>query len=288
MCVLLGVFSGLPDAVYRATGATGRYALGTMLGNLIRIGGWLGSIIGLILFRSFAGVALAGLLAAAVGTAVRVYLSQQGGHGLLLGFRHASKSELLSMIKPAVSFINITLANALNFQGMTLLVGAVAGPVAVVLFNAYRTIARVAVQVTATFSHALWPEFARLFGQSGLSAVYSLFRRSALLSGAQSILLSLVLYIISPWLLQIWTHGRIEYRPSIMAWLLAYAAVCGVWQVPRVLLMATNQHISLAGWSLAAAVLSIALGWIFGMFWQIDGIGAAMLVSESFIAVICG
>jgi hypothetical protein len=55
--VLLGVFSGLPDAVYRATG---RYALGTMLGNLIRIGGWAGSIIGLILFRSFAGVALAG------------------------------------------------------------------------------------------------------------------------------------------------------------------------------------------------------------------------------------
>jgi O-antigen/teichoic acid export membrane protein len=134
--VLLGVFSGLPDAVYRATG---RYALGTMLGNLIRIGGWAGSIIGLILFRSFAGVALAGLLAAAVGTAVRVYLSQQGGHGLLLGFRHASKSELLSMIKPAVSFINITLANALNFQGMTLLVGATSSTLSELSMSSFNT-----------------------------------------------------------------------------------------------------------------------------------------------------
>jgi O-antigen/teichoic acid export membrane protein len=191
------------------------------------------------------------------------------------------------MVRPAVSFMAFPLANALSFQGVTLLVGVLAGPAAVTLFNAYRTIARIAVQVTGMFSHALWPEFSRLFGQAGMSGVHPLFRRAALLGAAQSIALSLILYFISPWLLRIWTHGRIDFAPGLMAWILAYAAVSGVWHVPRTLLMATNQHIGLAGWSLAAGILAVLLAWLLGMFWQINGVGAAMLISEAFIAAIC-
>ncbi|MGA2638052.1 lipopolysaccharide biosynthesis protein [Methylocella sp.] len=258
-----------------------------MLSQFVRLGEFAGFLIGLILFRSFAGVALTGLAARAIGTVIVVYIGQRGGHGLRLGFQHASKAELLEIIRPAVSFMAFPLANALTFQGVTLLVGLLAGTAAVALFSAYRTIARVAVQTTAMFSRALAPEFARLFGQAGMNAVFPLFRRSALLSAAQSIALSLVLYFISPWLLRIWTHGRIEFVPSVMVWLLAYAAVSGVWHVPRILLMATNQHISLAGWSLATGVLAVALAWLLGMLWQINGVGAAMLISESFIAAIC-
>ena len=117
--------------------------------------------------------------------------------------------------------------------------------------------------------------------------MHPLFRRSAPLSAAQSIALSLVLYFVSPFLLRIWTHGRIEFMPAVMAWLLAYAAVGGIWHVPRILLIATNQHIDLAGWSLAAGVLAVALAWLLGTRWQIDGVGAAMLISECFIAAVC-
>jgi O-antigen/teichoic acid export membrane protein len=258
-----------------------------MLSQIVRLGEFAGFMTGLVLFRSFAGVALTGLAARAVGTAAVVYIGQRGEHGLRLEFRHASKAELLEIIRPAVSFMAFPLANALTFQGVTLLVGLVAGTASVALFNAYRTIARVAVQATAMFSHALWPEFARLFGQAGMDAVFPLFRRSALLSAAQSIALSLVLYFISPWLLRIWTHGRIEFVPSVMAWLLAYVAVSGIWHVPRILLLSTNQHIGLAGWSLAASVLAVALAWLLGTLWQINGVGAAMVISETFIAAIC-
>jgi len=282
--VLLTLYGGLSEAVFKATG---RYPVGTVLSQIVRLGEFAGFMTGLILFRSFAGVALTGLAARAVGTAAVVYIGQRGEHGLRLGFGRASKAELLEIIRPAVSFMAFPLANALTFQGVTLLVGLVAGTASVALFNAYRTIARVAVQATAMFSHALWPEFARLFGQAGMDAVFPLFRRSALLSAAQSIALSLLLYFISPWLLRIWTHGRIEFVPSVMAWLLAYAAVSGIWHVPRILLLSTNQHIGLAGWSLAASVLAVALAWLLGTLWQINGVGAAMVISETFIAAIC-
>ena len=194
----------------------------------------------------------------------------------------------MTMIRPAVSFLAFPLANALSFQGVTLVVGALSGPATVTLFTSYRTIARVAVQLTSMFSLALWPEFGQLFGNGGPRAIEKLYRHSALLGAVQALGLSVVLLLVSPWLLQIWTHGRIEFVPRLMLWMLAYAAISGIWHVPRVLLMSTNQHVGLAGWSLAAGGLAVLLAWLFGQAWQVEGVAAAMLVSESFIALVCG
>ena len=165
---------------------------------------------------------------------------------------------------------------------------AIAGPATVTLFTSYRTIARIAVQMTGMFSHALWPEFGRMFGHGGPRAVEKLFRHAAWLGAAQAVALSILLYFISPWLLRLWTHGAIAFEPGLMAWMLAYAAISGIWHVPRVLLLSTNQHIGLAGWSLAAGGLSVLLAWILGRTWQVEGVAIAMLTSEGFIALLCG
>src|SRR5450631_358750 len=282
--ILVGLFGGLADAVFKATG---RYAVGTMLGHSVRLAAWGGTILGLILFRSFAGVAVCGLVARVAGTGVSIWLAQRGGHGLLWGTKLAQKREVVTMIRPAVSFLAFPLANALSFQGVTLVVGALSGPATVTLFTSYRTIARVAVQLTSMFSLALWPEFGQLFGSGGPRAIEKLYRHSALLGAIQALGLSVVLFLVSPWLLRVWTHGRIEFVPSIMLWMLAYASISGIWHVPRVLLLSTNQHIGLAGWSLAAGALSVLLAWVFGREWQIEGVAAAMLVSECFIAFVC-
>jgi O-antigen/teichoic acid export membrane protein len=282
--VLVALFGGLSEAVFKSTE---RYATGTMLGNFVRLGEWLGFMIGLASVGSFAAVALGGLTVRLAGTLAVIVLAQRGNHGLRWGTHAADRAEIRSMLKPALSFMAFPLANALSFQGVTLLVGALFGPVAVALFNTYRTIARVAVQVTAIFSHALWPEFSRLFGQGAAAAVHSLFCRSALLGAAQALLLSLVLYFLSPWLLQIWTHGTIEFVPSLMLLMLLYATVGGLWHVPRVLLMATNQHVDLAYWSMSAGVLSVGLAWLMGNELQVNGVAAAMLLSELFTALVC-
>lgn len=282
--VLLGLFGGLSEAAFRATG---RYPVGVILDNLFRLIEWAASILGLAIFGSFSGVAILSLLARVIGTGVGVLLSQRGDHLLHWGTGQASKVEIRKMIRPAVYFMAFPVANALSFQGVTLVVGALLGPTAVAIFNTYRTIARVAVQLTGMFSHALWPEFARLFGQGGPKAIISLFRQSALLGAVQALGMSVLLYFVSPWLLQIWTHGRIEFLRPLMIWMLAYAAVGGVWHVPRILLLSTNQHVGLAGWSVAGGALSIVLAWALGVLWQLDGIGVAMLVSEALMASVC-
>jgi O-antigen/teichoic acid export membrane protein len=108
-----------------------------------------------------------------------------------------------------------------------------------------------------------------------------------LLGAAQSLVLSLVLYFLSPWILQVWTHGAIEFAPTLMLLMLLYAAVAGIWHIPRVLLMSTNQHIDLSHWSILTAVLSVGLAWFLGNQLHLNGVVAAMLVSEFLIAIIC-
>ena len=282
--VLVALFGGLSEAVFKSTT---RYATGTMLGNYVRLGEWLGAMFGLMLVGSFAAVALTGLAMRLIGTVTAMVLASKGNHGLRWGMHAAQGVEIRAMVKPAVSFMAFPLANALSFQGVTLLVGTLFGPVAVALFNTYRTIARVAVQVTAILSHALWPEFSRLFGQGATAAIERLYFRMSLLGAAQSLLLSLAIYFVSPWLLRVWTHGAIEFVPSLMLLMLLYAAVGGVWHIPRVLLMATNQHINLAYWSLAAGALTVGLAWLMGNAFHLNGVAAAMLMSELFIAIVC-
>jgi O-antigen/teichoic acid export membrane protein len=282
--VLVAIYAGLSEAVFKATD---RYPEGTVLGQLSRLAEWAGYIVGLILFGSFTGVACVGLLGRLVSGCAMIILAQKGSRGLKLGYSMASRMELRRMAHPAVSFMAFPLANALSFQGITLVVGALEGTVAVAVFTAYRTIARVAVQIISIFSLALWPEFSRLFGAGGSSAVITLYKKSAMLGSLSAVGLSLAIYAVSPWLLEFWTQGRIPFIPVDLAWLLAYAAMAGAAYVPRTILLATNQHVGLAGWSLAAAACSVALAWVSGSFAGLMGVSISMFVVEAALAALC-
>lgn len=282
--VLCALFGGLTEAVFKSTQ---RYATGTMLGNFARLAEWIGAMAGLALDGSFAAVAIGGLLARVFFVLTGMVLAARGKHGLRWGINSAARSEIVAMVKPAVSFMAFPLANALSFQGVTLVVAALFGPVTVAVFNTYRTIARIAVQVTAIFSHALWPEFSRLYGQGNMQSLQRLYQHSALLGFFQSALLSVCLYFLAPWLLTVWTHGAIAFEAPLMLGILMYAAVAGVWHVPRVLLMATNLHTNLALWCVLGGALAVGLAWIFGRTTNIYGVALAMLVSETMVACIC-
>jgi O-antigen/teichoic acid export membrane protein len=282
--VLLTLFSGLIETLYRATG---RYALGAMAANLLRLAEWAGAMLGLVYSQSFIGVALGGLLARLLGTGIYFVCSLQAHPSLVWGLSAANTQEVKSMYRPAMAFMAFPMANALTFQGMTLLIGFVAGPTMVSVFNAYRTVSRTAVQLTGIFGHALWAEFARLFGAgdaSGLRGLYSTSLRTGALLAAG---LSLLLHWLGPWLMQIWTHGKITVAPITFGLLLAYAAVAGLWHVPRVMLMAVNQHMVLAAWSLGVAISQMLLAYALTHAWGISGAALSVLLCETALAGIC-
>ena len=77
LSVLLGQFSGLADALFRATG---RFALAVFLGNVLRLLEWGGMMAGLYLDGGFFAVAAGGLLVRAETIALFRAWAAEGRH----------------------------------------------------------------------------------------------------------------------------------------------------------------------------------------------------------------
>ncbi|MCO5397478.1 lipopolysaccharide biosynthesis protein [Ralstonia soli] len=282
--VLLSLAAGLSSVAFRSTN---RYALGTSVGVTVRLMEWLGGVAGLVLVGTFAAVAC-GMLVVRVSTLLwQSWLSTRTGEGLAWGMRDARWSEIVAMLKPSFGFMAFPIANAITFQGFTLLTAHLLGPAAVAVFNTYRTVARVAVQVTSTLSHALWPEFARLFGSGEHRSLRTLLLGSSLLGALGAITLSVLLYFCAPLLLRIWTKGHIPFYPGPMSAFLLYAAIAGAWHIPRVILMATNQHSRLGIVFLVLSVLALLSADVLGTRHQIMGLVVAMVLGELLAMVAC-
>lgn len=282
--VLASMWGGLAEALFRATG---RYATGTLFGNLARLAEWAGSMVGLLWIGSFAAVALGGMLARFVALAITVEVSRRGAEGLVWGSQQARRDEIRAMLKPAAWFMVFPLANAMSFQGVTIVVGSVLGPAAVAVFNTYRTLARVTVQLTSIFSYALAPELSVLMGAGAKDRLRRVYRKSFWAGAGGALAISSAVYLLAPWLLQAWTHGAIPFDAPVLAVLFVYAAFAGAWHVPRALLMATNRHAALAFWFALTAAAGLLLALHGARAGALMGVALAVLASEIFIAGIC-
>jgi len=278
--VVLGLFCSLAEVIYKATGG---YAAGTYLVTTGRFVEWAGGLGGLMLTKSFIGVAASAFIARLFYTIFCIWLSQRRTDFLNWGVRHASLSNIKQAAKPGLLFLSLSMTNALSLQGFTLLVAATLGPAATVVFNTYRTIARIVVQVTNALSNPLWPELTALKGQKDEGAFWKVYRKANALGLLIAVGGALIVYWVSPFLLNIWTHGKISFNATHMALFLAYAAVCSATQVPRVVLMSINRHAGLAWQSFLAAVMALLAAWLLGGAGGMVGVVVAMLLGESLV-----
>ncbi|AOF88103.1 putative membrane protein [Hydrogenophaga sp. RAC07] len=280
LSVVLSLFCSLAEVVYKATGG---YAAGTYLVTTGRLADWAGGLLGLVLTRSFLGVASGALLARAAYTVLAIALSQRRTDFLRWGVHRASLADIRHAAAPGMLFLSLSLTNALSLQGFTLLVAATLGPAATAVFNTYRTVARVVVQITNGLSNPLWPELTALNGQKDDGAFWRLYRRANRLGLLIAAAGALLVYLVSPWLLDLWTHGQIPFTATSMALFLLYAAVCSATQIPRVVLMAINRHRGLALQSLVAAVVSLGVAWLAWRSAGMTGVVAAMVLGEALV-----
>jgi O-antigen/teichoic acid export membrane protein len=278
--VVLGLFCSLAEVIYKATGG---YAAGTYLVTTGRLVEWAGGLTGLVLTQSFIGVASAALLARLGYTLLSIWLSQRRTDYLRWGVRQASWSHIKEAAAPGALFLSLSMTNALSLQGFTLLVAATLGPTATAVFNTYRTVARIVVQLTSALSNPLWPELTALKGRQDDGAFWKVYRKAnglGLLIAASG---ALFVYGASPYLLEIWTHGKIEFSSTSMGLFLLYAAVCSATQVPRVVLMSINRHAGLAWQSLLAAIVSLVVAWLVWTTTGLTGVVCAMLLGEALV-----
>jgi O-antigen/teichoic acid export membrane protein len=170
--------------------------------------------------------------------------------------------------------------NALNYQGMLLAVGAMLGPVPVVVFSALRTLARSSTQLTTVIQSAVWPELSRAHGASDHNMARTLHRYSCQASLWISIGAAIPLALLGSRILALWTHGRIAMDTPAYLCLLVVAIINSFWTSSMVALLATNEHGRVAIIYLIANSISIPVACVLMLFLKLSGAAVAMLATE--------
>jgi O-antigen/teichoic acid export membrane protein len=165
---------------------------------------------------------------------------------LHFGFAYASRTHLRSLLRPALANVGVPLAQALNIQGMVLLVGRVAGPLAVVTFSTLRTLTRFGFQLVSTVSQAAEPELAAAYGLGDRSLLRTLYEHGIRAAFWLALVIAAVLAFTGSWVLQFWTHGRVVMDYSLFYWLLASSVASVLWYGSLIVLKAANRHLRAA------------------------------------------
>ena len=250
----------LPDGVTHAGfRAGGEYALHLGLHGVVRLlqfaGIWIAALAGggpLAAAAVFLGVR-------ALATAAFALLVVHRHRWLRYGTAHARRTELRRLLNPAMANTAIPLAQALNIQGMVVVVGAVLGPLAVVVFSTLRTLTRLAVQMVMTVANATEPELAAAHGAGNRDLLHRLFMH-ALRGGLWLALLAAGgLALFGSRVLELWTHGRVAMDSALFGWLLASAVASVLWFGSLTVLKAANRHLRAASVYVLASAAAVGL-----------------------------
>lgn len=262
---LLSMAGGLFDSVFRASD---EYALGTNIANVARLVEWVFLILGASLGGSIISAAISQFIGRVLATTIIFHIVRSRHPHFRWSTKYADMGEFREMIKPSLAFMAFPTANALNIQGVTLLVGYLFGPASVVIFNTYRTISRVLVQVIALLGRSLWPEISKQFGAGNFRAVVSLYKWGILGSVLISLSASLPVYFLAPYILEEWTSGHVLFDGFLLKVFLLSTILTSFWQMSMIVLSATNQH---SGFSvtyllsaLAGVLVTYSISGVFG------------------------
>lgn len=268
---LLNIYTALFSAIFRAGG---KYAFGVFLLNCGRIAEWLGAIGGLIIDGSFVGVAIGSFAGRALATFILFAICKKNFTQFVWSYSLSSLKEIKSMVRPGLSVMLFPVGSAISIQGITLLVGGLFGPVSVTLFSAYRTVARVVVQLVGAYSQSISPEFSRIYGVDSLVELKRLYRHSMKVSVIITFAAATMMYFSFPWIMETWTDGKINYVSELASMFVVYTILSSLWLIPKMLVISINRHETLSTIYLITCAASIIFAWLFS---NSIGIYAAIL-----------
>lgn len=152
---LVAVQSGLWLSGYRCTM---RYAEGTFINGLIALAEGLAVIGAALTGGDFLTAALYVLGARIIGHAVLYWNLHRKESWLHPGYRHASRSVVRELSKPALSSFGLMAADAASLQGLILVLGAVFGPGVAAVYASTRMLCRLPLQASDLMARATAPE----------------------------------------------------------------------------------------------------------------------------------
>jgi O-antigen/teichoic acid export membrane protein len=281
--VLVGFQGGLLNGGFWCSG---RYPLGMTLASTTQLIEFAALAAAVALGGGPVQAALAYLAGRVLGTLLTRVALKRATPWLRYGLAKASLQEIRRLAAPAFASLAFPLGNALNIQGMRLVVGLALGPAAVVVFAALRTLSNFATQPRAVVNRLIEPELGLAFGAGDKELFSRLFLRGCQAALWLCLLVAVTLLLIGPWLWPIWTQGEVEMHWLLFLILLTAAVANSIWYTALMVPYATNRHGRIAVIYIAVyGAGALAAGYLGAVVAGLPGAAAGLLVAETVIAV---
>ena len=222
-----------------------------------------------------------------LGTGLFWFTQRRVSPWLVYGFAHCSLSELRRLTAPAFASLAFPLGNALNIQGIRLVVGLAISPAAVAVFAPLRTLSNLAMQPRFIINRMVEPELAFAYGAGDNPTFLSLFFKSCHLTFWGVLTVVFAVAVVASWLFPIWTGGKVViYWPAFVI-LLAGVWINSLWHTALMVPCATNRHVRLGMFYFCFyGCLACAAGYVFSIYFQLVGAALAIMIAEVLMAYI--
>lgn len=204
---------------------------------------------------------------------------------IAFGFSFASFRTIRTFTLPSLAFMAFPLGHAMSLQGTLIVIGAVLGPTAVVVFNTVRMLSRYTVHLTVTFARIGSPEIAYAYGRGDMALVRQVHWQVCRIGLWAALFACGFLAFATPWLLTMWTQGQIHPWPGVYLTLLTAVLFWAGHTLAANVLQATNNHQRLALVFLAASVAGLILAVPLTELFSLPGAALATLLVELAVLV---
>jgi O-antigen/teichoic acid export membrane protein len=224
----------------------GRYAVGELLIALSAILCFCGMLTGALLGKGIVGAALGSLAGQMAGYGAMLALYVRQISAPRYGIKQASVREIKALWAPSVANLAFPLTDALNTQGVRLVVGLSLGPVALAVFSTTRTLCRMALQPVLSIARTVEPELSLAYGAGHDAQARDLFLRSSHAGFWLSVALSLVVAIVGPLFYQLWAGHELELDRLALCFMLIASVLNVLWGIALTVPCSVNRHTSLS------------------------------------------
>ena len=275
--VLLDLQWTLVAAGFRSDG---NYALGTLLGVAVTFATNASSIIVVAFHASPLIVAIVFLGVRLLGNLVCQVILERKSPWLHYGYRYSRFSIIRKLFGPAIAYMALAVSSSFSFQGMTIVVSVVLGPIAVVMFSTVRTLTRFAYQMVDMITNSVWAELSVAFGAGDKLLARNLHRCACQASLGLSTSAALLLALFGNAIYVRWTHYKIAMDHRLFYLLLVEVLASSFWVTSSIVSIACNRHERQAVIYLAATALSLPAAYFLIPVFGLAGAGIGLLMVD--------
>lgn len=228
--------------LYGAFASTGKYATGVLLIAASSLMCFSGLIGGAASGGGIPAAACGSLLGQIAGYCVMLVASIWQGVSPGYGIRNATRREIKLMWAPSMANLAFPVADAMNNQGMRLVVGLTLGPVALAAFSTTRTLCRLTLQPVLSIARTLEPELSLAYGAGHAAEARNLFVRSSHMGFWLSISLSMVVATVGPFFYRIWAGGHVHLNSAALLVMLVASILGALWGIALAVPCSVNKH----------------------------------------------